>query len=686
MVQKQQQHNIEIADTVIHGDADRNSPCPVLDNSTAEGSIINDESSEEFFTQQKPVITKRESISGGLHLFREKQKKVLKSQPFDDTVIHTSYNNFSFSSMKAVNLQANSRISNEGYVGVSEKKAPCISELENCVLNTYNNEGGAFGELGNSCDETVDKGLAAVEFMDDHLQNQSHCTEIKYNNGNFSSKTEHCFSQTGKVFQEGKVADESDWSSQDLSEIMSISLRPKGEQCPVSVPVPEDMTGSSKWEKYNSQHSDEDLNLSLKTFQTKKDFSVIEKPLKDQMKFQNKKSCDRTLNFDQAAQQRNASSHNLVLNSRPHMSSSKDNASAGKAIDNTRTNVQISPDQFKIPSSFSSLDSFEQMLANDNINFNDPELDKVLLEQNKFEENVYKATQLDNDNGDETELPRSSPTELKQTNHPAKTVDLLNRSRNKVVTNSLSSDTCEKKEYLKGCLESDISFSLDDSFMTSNTYQSVVLKTNSSPAVALRVPWKHSIDKCNRNRHDDAVENKSQEGTVTTASHLLHKHKLNGSGGNFMGYDSEDDCSYIEDKNMSETAFEQKGTERRNNSKIKSNFMQNCNTYQYKTCSDEAKLPDMSANSYHTPVITPHELMSSLFPKESIVLPQKGSSNQSTKFNKRFVELFIFCPSCFQNLIVFYLYLVNMSQRTTKPTIRLVRPAKTQISLHICAV
>ena len=46
----------------------------------------------------------------------------------------------------------------------------------------------------------------------------------------------------------------------------------------------------------------------------------------------------------------------------------------------------------------------------------------------------------------------------------------------------------------------------------------------------------------------------------------------------------------------------------------------------------------------------------------------------------------LICPFSYYSRMKIFNYLEEMSQRMTKPTIRFVRPAKTQISLHILAV
>ena len=72
--------------TINREEGEQNMPYYINDNLTTE------ESSEEFFSQPaKSLASKQVSMLGGLHLFREKQKKALQSKPFEDSVAHTRY-------------------------------------------------------------------------------------------------------------------------------------------------------------------------------------------------------------------------------------------------------------------------------------------------------------------------------------------------------------------------------------------------------------------------------------------------------------------------------------------------------------------------------------------------------------------------------------------------------------------
>ena len=72
--------------TITPEEGEQNMPYYISDNLTTE------ESSEEFFSQAvQSLASKQVSMLGGLHLFREKQKKALKSKPFEDSGAHTSY-------------------------------------------------------------------------------------------------------------------------------------------------------------------------------------------------------------------------------------------------------------------------------------------------------------------------------------------------------------------------------------------------------------------------------------------------------------------------------------------------------------------------------------------------------------------------------------------------------------------
>ena len=72
--------------TITPEKGEQHMPYYINDNLTSQ------ESSEEFFSQPaKSLTSKQVSMLGGLHLFREKQKKALKSKPFEDSVAHTSY-------------------------------------------------------------------------------------------------------------------------------------------------------------------------------------------------------------------------------------------------------------------------------------------------------------------------------------------------------------------------------------------------------------------------------------------------------------------------------------------------------------------------------------------------------------------------------------------------------------------
>ena len=252
-------------------------------------------------------------------------------------------------------------------------------------------------------------------------------------------------------------------------------------------------TNLSKWEKYHSPQSDEDLNLNLETVKSKvKDFSVIEKPSKLNLTSQIEKNINRSIDIDKVG-------HIGTVFTRSRNTDSTDKGFLNEAT--RMQNVPNNPDQLKLPSSLSSMDSFDQFLADDKLDFDDPELDHLLLKHTNIEVKNGKTTQKNSSkNTCERENSKSFPE------YKPKTKSMQDRNLNFIRT-SLDNNAAEKVECVENISDSDISFSLDDSFAAANTYHSLKTESNSRSSVSLRVPWKQEAGKGNSTCLSSAIKN-----------------------------------------------------------------------------------------------------------------------------------------------------------------------------------
>ena len=275
----------------------------------------------------------------------------------------------------------------------------------------------------------------------------------------------------------------SDFSSQECSKILTNTVKLKKNS---------PQTNLSKWEKYHSPQSDEDLNLNLETVKSKvKDFSVIEKPSK--------------LNFTSHIEKNmNSIGIDKVGHRGAVFTQSRNTDSTDKGFLNEATrmqNVPNNPDQLKLPSSLSSMDSFDQLLADDKLDFDDPELDHLLLKHTNIEEKKGKTAEKNcSKRTCERENSKSFPE------YKPKTYSMQDRKLNFIRT-SLDKNATEKVECLENISDSDISFSLDDSFAAANTYHSLKTECNSRSSVSLRVPWKQEAGKGNSTCSSSAIKN-----------------------------------------------------------------------------------------------------------------------------------------------------------------------------------
>ena len=302
-------------------------------------------------------------------------------------------------------------------------------------------------------------------------------------------------------------------------------------------------TNLSKWEKYHSPQSDEDLNLNLETVKSKvKDFSVIEKPSKLNLTSQIEKNINRSIDIDKVG-------HIGTVFTRSRNTDSTDKGFLNEAT--RMQNVPNNPDQLKLPSSLSSMDSFDQLLADDKLDFDDPELDHLLLKHTNIEEKNGKTAQK---NSSKSTCKRENSKSFPE--YKPKSNSIQDRNLNCVQT-SLDNNAAEKVECLKNISDSDISFSLDDSFTASNTYHSLKTESNSRSSVSLRVPWKQEAGKGNSSCRSSAIENINGGANKETAGQLSCKNRLNdGSSDKFMECNSEKDCTYG-DRAVTEAALVQ---------------------------------------------------------------------------------------------------------------------------------
>ncbi|MEW8545301.1 MAG: hypothetical protein AB2693_17400, partial [Candidatus Thiodiazotropha sp.] len=301
-------------------------------------------------------------------------------------------------------------------------------------------------------------------------------------------------------------------SSQDFAEIISKSLKPTDPKFPDN--TQNEMAGSSKWEKYNSQHSEEEINLDTAGFKSKvKDFTVIEKTKKAQQFDRiNTGRCDTIQHCHEIS--KNCSS---VSKSISHsMSVKKGNASADKTHDTCSfiTSKLLSPNPYKVPSPFSSMDSFEQMLADESLDFNDPDLDKVLMTQTGIERmtdkqlNALPADSQDYKNNfrvntntleDNIGQTKSLCPDVSDCSGCSDKTDLeIDIDAKAIVTDVGDKKIIEQNEkdaFSMKRLSSDNSFSLDDSFLDSHQLHSSnkSAEIKSVPSTALRVPWKQIV-------------------------------------------------------------------------------------------------------------------------------------------------------------------------------------------------
>ena len=302
-------------------------------------------------------------------------------------------------------------------------------------------------------------------------------------------------------------------------------------------------TNLSKWEKYHSPQSDEDLNLNLETVKSKvKDFSVIEKPSKLNLTSHIEKNMNSGIGIDKVG-------HRGAVFTRSRNIDSTDKAFLNEAT--RMQNVPNNPDQLKLPSSLSSMDSFDQLLADDKLDFDDPELDHLLLKHTNIEEKNGKTAQKSSSKSTcERENSKSFPE------YKPKTNSMQDRNLNFIRT-SLDNNAAEKVECLENISESDISFSLDDSFAAANTYHSLKTESNARSSVSLRVPWKQEAGKGDSTCQSSAIKDIDEEANTDTAGQLSCKNRLNdGSCDKFMECNSEKDCTYG-DRAVTEAALVQ---------------------------------------------------------------------------------------------------------------------------------
>ena len=367
-----------------------------------------EESSPDLFTQPRNMFDKQNHINGGFQVCREKQKAALVSEPIDDQGMHDNYQNsnldleetpFRFKKRTcAENLSEfhgkvfdESQDSSFGYLETSRLDIK-FGARRNANAEKFVNEPWSANENHNFvCDNEFTRSPSNDEIT------------RTANNGDFTRTANEASSNNERHF-----SDDLSLSSQEFAAVINKSLIPKTEQ--EANVTRKNMNSSSKWEKYESQHSEDDVNLDIDAVKVKiKDFSVIEKPMKTETVILPGKQINLcTTQHTDVLNERNQRSMNTQhtqcsatndrrnLNNRlvPQLAPVRGETMIHKA---THTNpvTQVSKSEnSKLPSSFSSLDSFEQMLANDNLDFSDPELEKLLQTQTNIDKIEEKLIDL----------------------------------------------------------------------------------------------------------------------------------------------------------------------------------------------------------------------------------------------------------------------------------------------------
>ena len=675
-----------------------------------------EESSPDLFTQPRNMFDKQNHVSGGLYNYIEKQKVALVSEPIDDQVMHDNYQNS--------NLDLE-----ETPFTLKEKRtfARNLSEFHRKVFDE--SQDSSFGYL--------ETGSLDIKFGAQRNANKDKFVNEPWSgneNRNFICDNELTGTPNNTINnKERHFSDDLSLSSQEFAQVINKSLIPKTEQ-EASVTL-KNMNSSSKWEKYESQQSEDDINLDIDAVKVKaKDFSVIEKSLKSKTVILPGKQVNpyTTQNTDvlNEKNQRNINTQYSATNERtnlnkrcvPQLPPVREETIIPKATHKNPVTQVVMSENSKLPSSFSSMDSFEQMLANDNLDFSDPELDKLLQTQNNIDkieeklidlspgsgnpkENSSRLDALDLQNNsqsgnekvikcknenvvpignkgaidsfEEMDRPSNSsekkelqfmPCDKNEISHVENSVGdhLHDNDDTKVVElNANAAKVCDI-DAVENCdrripdlsvkhsktnndnhtgvkslsSESETSFSLDDSFMTSNPYNGTTKTKDYSkePTASLRAPWKENV-KVNSTKSISAIkenvtktlisaidQHKTNVHRSTAQSNEHHKSAITDTNktniysrdnvrldaienrfhkvANFMGYDSDNDDDYDEfcaknvneikempevEQNERENAF----TESHRNKK--SNMFLNSNSNQQKTDSyDKINQPSSS--------------------------------------------------------------------------------------------
>ena len=594
--------------------------------------LADSEDSQEYFTQPRSVVETQRQASGSLQLFRKKQRGALKSKPFDDKVTHISYQNFSVSPRVGVSKQEDSVVCirrglNTRDLQTHGMNCSDCSKSDNRVFWDNSEVRRTYGDVVTSDDRKVVVEMLA-ERKHDIVYDKSN-QNVEHRNENFAGK-ETDFSDTSL-------------SSQEFAQVISKSLKPLDEKTPSH--VQNDCTNSSKWEKYNSQHSEEDVDLDTTVFKAKvKDFSVIEKPVKrETMKFCKHDNSIRT-------------SGNLNLNRISPYAAVGENSLRMAKISKTNCETRVvSP----VPNSFSSIDSFEQLLENDNLDFNDSELDRVLMTQTNNDritkEHLDKEADVTVDG-----LSKYGPvvTSDRITNVNGKKIRLSYEEENikhdqnvsldkaSLESNTSLNDTKRKSSDLE------TSFSLDDSFMASNTYdKTVTSEIKNRPAFSLRAPWKDNLSG-DRNKSN----NKANNHTESLIDSYDSTNPLDSDSGKLkvkvMGYDGDKDFNYsesqvaLESEHISESNYQHKNIIVKSLINMKNNSMPNTGQIQSNSF-EEAKV-DIQREVRYSPQ-TPdtddsvcYRTISSQFKnplRTGDGLQKTYSEQSSNRLSKRFVFL-----------------------------------------------
>ena len=692
-----------------------------------------DESPPELFTQPRNMFDKQNRVYGGLQLYREKQRAALWSEPINDQVTHDNYQNSNCPNVKCDSDQIPFKF--------NEKRtfAENVNEIHGNIFD-------------NSQDSTF--GYVKTGSSDVNLGVRRNTDLGKFVNRPFSGHENHNFICDNNEFartsndalftKETHFSDDLSLSSQEFAAVINKNLIPKNEQ--TTSATQKNINSSSKWEKYYSQQSEEDLHLDIDALKVKvKDFSVIEKPFKtDNVIFPRNQ-------IDISTQHTNIINNRTNVDKRlfPQLPPVKEDTTVSKVMC-TNTATQISRlDNSKLPSSFSSMDSFEQMLANDNLDFSDPELDKLLQTQTNVDKiegelisespgsnpnekfSVANASDMQNDaqwdhkqgekcsrqklSPEENEYPNGSCGEIEHQSGSCKEVELdftpCDKDETNLVENSMAAkphenidsmqavecdtkiaDTCDKKTVencdikfpdindrhfeahnethagVKSLSESEISFSLDDSFVTSiqlNVKAST--ETKKRPAVSLRAPWKENTNsnsvienviKSPVSALKRPIANESRIGVGYKEDHqsaIIDTDKMNIESSdnvrldvvenkpcnmriNFMGYDSEDDDLPSGEEVAIPEKTEVRQNERENAfsenpQNKKSNMFTNSNSSQLKTDTQDKPNPSLSSLKAGTgSVSTPFKN-----PFKNGEMTQKRTANQGNRVTKRLV-------------------------------------------------